>query len=52
MVKQYTVGIDEVGRGPLAGPITVAAVIKPKRFIWKNFKDSKKLSPEKREEFF
>lgn len=52
MAKRYVIGIDEVGRGPLAGPITVAAVVKPKRFVWKNFKDSKKLSPEKREEFF
>lgn len=52
MVKRYIIGIDEVGRGPLAGPITVAAVVKPKRFVWRNFKDSKKLSPEKRDEFF
>ena len=52
MAKYFTVGIDEVGRGPLAGPVTVAAVLKPKRFVWKNFKDSKKLSPQKRDEFF
>ncbi len=51
-MKHFVVGIDEVGRGPLAGPITVAAMIKPRRFVWKNFKDSKKLSPKKREEFF
>ena len=31
--KSFIIGIDEVGRGPLAGPITVAAVVKPKRFI-------------------
>lgn len=36
----------------MAGPVTVAAVVKSKRFVWRNFKDSKKLSPEKREEFF
>ena len=52
MTNRYIVGIDEVGRGPLAGPVTVAAVLKPKRFVWENFKDSKKLSPQKREEFF
>lgn len=52
MAKRYTIGIDEVGRGPLAGPITVCAVLKPKKFVWKNFKDSKKLSPQKREDFF
>lgn len=52
MKTRYIVGIDEVGRGPLAGPITVAAVVKPKKFTWKNFKDSKKLSPQKRDEFF
>src|SRR3989344_8002353 len=52
MARRYIIGIDEVGRGPLAGPVTVAAVVKPKRFVWKNFKDSKKLSPQKRDEFF
>ena len=52
MARRYIIGIDEVGRGPLAGPVTVAAVLKPARFVWKNFKDSKKLSPEKRDEFF
>lgn len=52
VMKRYIIGIDEVGRGPLAGPITIAAVLKPDRFVWKNFKDSKKLSPEKRNKFF
>lgn len=52
MKKCHVVGLDEVGRGPLAGPVTVCAVLKPKRFLWKNFKDSKKLTPKKREEFF
>ena len=51
-MNKFVIGIDEVGRGPLAGPLTVCAVVKPQRFIWKNFKDSKKLSPQKREEFF
>lgn len=42
-------GIDEVGRGPLAGPVTAGAVILPKdcRILYIN--DSKKLSPKKRE---
>jgi len=53
MVENYhTIGIDEVGRGPLAGPVTVVAVVEPKGFVWKNFKDSKQLSPKKRDEFF
>ncbi len=45
-------GIDEVGRGPLAGPVVAGAVILPKdcRILYIN--DSKKLSPKKREELF
>ena len=50
--KGYVVGIDEVGRGALAGPLVVAAVLLPSRFRFKNLKDSKKLSPEKREKWF
>ena len=53
--KTYLIGIDEVGRGPLAGPVTVAAVLlsaKLKTEKFKNFKiplrDSKKLSPKQR----
>lgn len=44
----YIVGIDEVGRGPLAGPVVTAAVILPKDFdvIWVD--DSKKLSEKRR----
>jgi ribonuclease HII len=54
---KYIIGIDEVGRGPLAGPVTVTAVLvtaanfqKVKRFS-KGFKDSKKLSPEGRQQW-
>ncbi len=62
--KKYIIGIDEVGRGPLAGPVTVAAVALPRNWKMGNGKwkmgfrklpplrDSKKLSPKKREEWF
>jgi ribonuclease HII len=45
-------GIDEVGRGPLAGPVVAAAVVLPKGFRCPGLNDSKKLTPEKRDEFF
>ncbi|MBB1490803.1 ribonuclease HII [Paracoccus sp. MC1854] len=41
-------GVDEVGRGPLAGPVTAAAVILPRKGIPRGLDDSKKLSPAKR----
>lgn len=43
------VGIDEAGRGPLAGPVSAAAVILPKGFRHDLLDDSKKLSEKKRE---
>ena len=43
-------GIDEVGRGPLAGPVVAAAVIFKDGYENPEIKDSKKLSPKKREE--
>ena len=43
------VGLDEVGRGPVAGPLTVAAVILPNQPQILGVNDSKQLSPEKRE---
>lgn len=43
-------GIDEAGRGPLAGPVTAAAVILPAAFDTSILKDSKKLTVKKREE--
>ena len=48
----YICGIDEAGRGPLAGPVVAGAVILPKgkRILYVN--DSKKLSEKKREELF
>lgn len=42
-------GIDEVGRGPLIGPVVAACVILPKNFYVKEINDSKKLSEKKRE---
>ncbi len=45
-------GIDEVGRGPLAGPVVAAACILPERFLIKGINDSKKVSEGSREEIF
>jgi ribonuclease HII len=45
-------GVDEVGRGPLAGPVVAAAVILPHNFQDPGLRDSKKLSEKKRELFF
>ncbi|MBQ9519820.1 MAG: ribonuclease HII, partial [Firmicutes bacterium] len=45
-------GIDEVGRGPLAGPVVAAAVILPENCVIEGLNDSKKLSPKKREELY
>ncbi len=45
-------GIDEAGRGPLAGPVSVAAVILPAGFSLQGLNDSKKLTAKKREELF
>jgi ribonuclease HII len=45
-------GIDEVGRGPLAGPVVAAAVILPQDFYLPGINDSKQLSETKRNEFY
>ena len=45
-------GIDEAGRGPLAGPVVSAAVILPQTFDDRAVTDSKKLSPRKREQLY
>jgi ribonuclease HII len=45
-------GIDEAGRGPLAGPVVAAAVILPAGLLIKGVNDSKKLSPDTRERLF
>lgn len=49
---KYIAGVDEVGRGPLAGPVVAAAVILPADFDVLGVDDSKKLSPKKRDELF
>lgn len=46
---KYICGVDEVGRGPLAGPVVCAAVIMPLDDVIEGVDDSKKLSPKKRE---
>ncbi len=46
---KYIAGIDEVGRGPLVGPVVTAAVILPRDFYDERINDSKKLTEKKRE---
>ncbi len=45
-------GVDEVGRGPLAGPVVAAAVIFQPDFFLSGVDDSKRLSPERREQLY
>ena len=49
---QYIVGVDEAGRGPLAGPVVAAAVYIPEGFDTTGIDDSKKLSSKNRELFY
>ena len=49
---KFIAGLDEAGRGSWAGPIVAGAVILDPRFKIKGIRDSKKLSPKKREELF
>lgn len=44
----YVCGIDEAGRGPIAGPVCAAAVVLPKSFPFEVLADSKKLTPRRR----
>ncbi len=48
----YICGIDEAGRGPLAGPVVVASVIMPRNSMIEGVNDSKKVSEKKREELY
>ncbi len=45
-------GVDEAGRGPLAGPVCAAAVILPEDLVIEGINDSKKLTEKKREQLF
>ncbi len=49
---KYICGIDEAGRGPLAGPVVVASVIMPKDSMIQWVNDSKKVSEKRREELY
>ena len=49
---KYIAGIDEAGRGPLAGPVVAGAVILPKDCLLEGVNDSKKLSEKKREKLY
>lgn len=50
--KVFIAGVDEVGRGPLAGPVVAAAVVLPHNFDVIGIDDSKKLTEKKRENLF
>ena len=49
---RFVAGVDEVGRGPLAGPVVTAAVVLPENFDVLGVDDSKKLSEKRREELY
>jgi len=49
---KYIAGVDEVGRGPLVGPVVTACVVLPNDFKLEGLTDSKKLSAKKRDEYF
>ena len=49
---KYICGIDEAGRGPLAGPVVVASVIMPENSMIEGINDSKKVSEKKREKLY
>ena len=50
--KRCIAGVDEVGRGPLAGPVVAACVVLPENFDVLGVDDSKKLSEKKREQMY
>jgi ribonuclease HII len=49
---KWIAGVDEAGRGPLAGPVSAAAVILPENFVCAGLDDSKKISAHRRDDFF
>ena len=50
--ENFVAGVDEVGRGPLAGPVVAAAVVLPEKHKIEGLMDSKKLTKKKREKLF
>ncbi|WP_281657985.1 ribonuclease HII [Halobacillus sp. Cin3] len=50
--RQYVCGIDEAGRGPLAGPVVAGAVVLPDDYYLEGLYDSKQLSESRRESFY
>jgi len=50
--RRLIAGVDEAGRGPLAGPVVAAACILPRGLQIEGIDDSKKITPEKREELY
>lgn len=48
----FIAGVDEVGRGPLVGPVVTACVVLPKDYFLEGLTDSKKLTKKKREMFY
>mgnify|MGYP003335656665 CR=1 FL=1 len=51
-ISNFIIGVDEVGRGPLAGPVVSAAIILPDHFNFNELSDSKKMSKPERERVF
>lgn len=49
---KYIAGVDEVGRGPLVGPVVCACVVLPLNYQLEGLTDSKKLSPKKRDYYY
>ena len=49
---KYIGGVDEVGRGPLIGPVVACCCVLPKGFVLEGLTDSKKLTEKKREEYY
>ena len=50
--ENFVAGVDEVGRGPLAGPVVACAVVLPEKHDIEGLMDSKKLTKKKREKLF
>lgn len=48
----FVAGVDEVGRGPLIGPVVTACVVLPHDFVLEGLTDSKKISEKKRNQFY